>query len=166
MDLFFLRHGKAFDRSPKFRPDSIRPLTPEGEEEMRKVARGIKRLDIEFDVILTSPYLRASRTAEIFHEVVKCGKLHTTEAMTPDAEPAAIVHEIEEKYSKAESIVVVGHEPHMSTLMSLLLSGRTDLSIDFKKAGFAKFCIDHLKAGRCACLKWLMTPKQLVRIDK
>lgn len=166
MDLFFLRHAKAYDRSPKFRPDSIRPLAPEGEEEMHKVACGIKRLDIEFDLILTSPYVRAARTAEIFHDIVKCGKLQTTESMVPDADPAAIVREIEERYPKAESIVIVGHEPHMSTLMSLLLSGRTDMSIDFKKAGFAKFCIDELKAGKCACLKWLMTPKQLSRLAK
>lgn len=166
MDLFFLRHGKAFDRSPKFRPDSIRPLTPEGEEEMYKVARGIKRLDIEFDLVLTSPYARAARTAEIFHDIIQCGKPHTTESMVPDADPAEIVREIDEKYPKAESIVVVGHEPHMSTLMSLLLSGRTDISIDFKKAGFAKFCIDQLKPGKCACLKWLMTPKQLSRLAK
>ena len=166
MDLFFLRHGKAYDHSPKFRPDSTRPLTSEGEEEMRKVARGIKRLDIEFDLVLTSPYVRAARTAEIFHDIVKCGKLQTTEALASTAELAAIVHEIETKHTKAESIVLVGHEPHMSSLMSLLLSGRSDISIDFKKAGFAKFCVDDLKAGKCACLKWLMTPKQLSRLAK
>jgi phosphohistidine phosphatase len=166
MDLFFLRHAKAYDRSPKFRPDSTRPLTSEGEEEMRKVARGIKRLDIEFDLILTSPYVRAVRTAEIFHEIVECGKLQTTEALASVAELGAVIHEIEAKHAKAESIVLVGHEPHMSSLMSLLLSGRSDIRIDFKKAGFARFCIDELKAGKCACLKWLMTPKQLSRLAK
>jgi phosphohistidine phosphatase len=166
MDLFFLRHAKACDRSPKFRPDSTRPLTAEGEEEMRNVARGIKRLAIEFDLILTSPYVRAARTAEILHGIVKCGKLRTSDSLASTAELAAVIHEITAKYPKAESIVLVGHEPHMSGLMSLLLSGRSDIQIDFKKAGFAKFCINELKAGKCACLKWLMTPKQLACLGK
>lgn len=166
MDLFFLRHGKAFERSPKFRPDSIRPLTPAGEEEMEEVARGIKRLDVEFELVLTSPYVRAARTAEIFHKVLKCGKLKVCEALISEAKPEAVVDEIAKQYSKSKSIVLVGHEPHMSHLMSLLLTGDQDMHIDFKKAGFAKLCIDKLTAGRCACLKWLMTPRQLTRLRK
>jgi phosphohistidine phosphatase len=65
MNLFFLRHGKAHPRSPQWRPDSKRPLTQEGENAMFDVARGIKALGLSFDVILTSPYVRALRTAEI-----------------------------------------------------------------------------------------------------
>ena len=41
------------------------PLTKEGEEKMLDVARGMKKLEIEFDILLTSPYVRARRTAEI-----------------------------------------------------------------------------------------------------
>jgi phosphohistidine phosphatase len=166
MDLFFLRHAKAFERSPKFRPDSIRPLTPEGEDEMERVARGIKRLDVDIELILTSPYVRAARTAEIFHKIIKCGKLRVSEALISEADPAAIVDEIAKQHSKCDSIVLVGHEPHMSHLMSLLLTGGLDMHIDFKKAGFAKLCIDKLTAGRCACLKWVMTPRQLTRMAK
>jgi phosphohistidine phosphatase len=166
MDLFLLRHGKAFKRSPKFKPDSIRPLTPEGEEEMHKVSRGIKRLGLDFELILTSPWVRAARTAEIFHDVTKIGMLETSDALVGDADPAKVVQEINAKYSKYDSIVLVGHDPHMSRLLSILLSGRPDMSIDFKKAGFCKLEIGDLKAGKCACLKWLMTPKQLVRMAK
>jgi phosphohistidine phosphatase len=166
MDLFFLRHGKAFERSPKFRPDSMRPLTPGGEKEMKLVARGIKRLDVEAELILTSPYVRATKTAEIFHNVVKCGKLRVSEALISETDPAAIIDEIAKRYSHYKSIVLVGHEPHMSNLMSLLLTGDTDTHIDFKKAGFGKLCIDRLTAGKCACLKWLMTPRQLTRLYK
>lgn len=167
MDLFFLRHAKAYERSPKFRPDSIRPLTPEGEAQMQQVACGIKRLEIDFDLVLSSPYVRAAKTAEIFHDIVKKGKLHMTHAMVSEAEPSAILEEIAEKYSKFKSIVIVGHEPHMTKVMSIILSGQPDLSIDFKKAGIAKFCIDdEIKAGKCACLKWLMTPRQIERLAK
>lgn len=161
MDLYFLRHGKAFKRSPKFRPDSTRPLTPEGEELMQDAAKGIKRLDIDFDLILFSPYLRASKTAEIFHDVVKRGKMQVTKTLVSEADPLEIIHEIEDRYAKSEAIVLVGHEPHMSHLMSILLTGEETMSIDLKKSGFAKLCIDDLKPGKCACLKWMMTPPQL-----
>lgn len=166
MDLYFLRHGKAFKRSPKFRPDSIRPLTPEGEELMHEVACGIKRLDIDFNVILSSPYVRAAKTAEIFHDVIKRGKLMMTKSLISEAEPLEVIHEIEEKYSRKEGIILIGHEPHMSSLMSVLLSGEANLSIDLKKSGLAKLCIDHLTPGKCACLKWMMTPQQLAYLSK
>ena len=166
MDLFFLRHGKAYQRSPKFRPDSIRPLTPAGEDLMREVARGIKRLDVEFELILTSPYVRAAKTAEIFHDVLEIGKVQTTESLISEADPAEVIHEIDQKFLKYKSIVLVGHEPHMSHLMSVLLTGRRDMSIDFKKSGFCKLCVEDLKPGKCACLKWLMTPRQLARLAK
>jgi len=166
MDLFFLRHGKTFKRSPKFRPDSTRPLTPEGEDLMRVVAAGIKRLDVEFELILTSPYVRAAKTAEIFHDVIKIGKMQITESLISEADPAEVIHEIDNKYSKCKGIVLVGHEPHMSHLMSILLTGRPDMQIDFKKSGFSKLSIDDLKPGKCACLKWLMTPRQLARLAK
>ena len=133
---------------------------------MHEVAEGIKKLDVKFDVILSSPYVRAAKTAEIFHDVLKIGKVQTTESLISEADPVDVIHEIENKYSKHKSIVLVGHEPHMSDLMSILLSGKPDMSIDFKKSGFAKLCIDNLKPGKCACLKWLMTPRQLALLAK
>jgi phosphohistidine phosphatase len=166
MDLYLLRHAKAYKRSPKFRPDSIRPLTPDGETQIRQAASGIKRLDGDFDLILSSPYVRAAKTAQIFYSVVKTGKLQLTEAMVPDADPSAIIEEINENYPRDKSIVVVGHEPHMSKLLSILLSGRPDMSIDFKKSGFCKLTVNNLRAGKCACLKWLLTPRQLARLGK
>lgn len=165
MDLFFLRHGKAHERSTKFRPDSIRPLTTEGEELMHNVAVGIKQLDLKFDLVLSSPYVRAAKTAEIFRDVLKIGKLQMSESLISEADPLDVIHEIENKFSKYKSIVLVGHEPHMSHLMSILLSGKPDMSIDFKKSGFAKLCINDLKPGKCACLKWLMTPRQLALLS-
>jgi phosphohistidine phosphatase len=69
MNLFLLRHAKACARGPKWRPDDTRPLTRDGEKRMFNVARGIQSLDVSIDLIMTSPYLRAFRTAEILGEV-------------------------------------------------------------------------------------------------
>src|SRR5580700_5822711 len=111
MNLFFLRHGKAHARSPQWRPDSKRPLTREGEDAMFDVARGIKTMDISFDVILTSPYVRALRTAEILAEVHDSQKLFETANLAADAGAAQIIEEISGNFSAAKEIVLVGHEP-------------------------------------------------------
>jgi phosphohistidine phosphatase len=166
MNLFLLRHAKAQPRSPKWRPDSKRPLTPEGESSMFEVARGIKALDVSFDVILTSPYVRALRTAEILAEVYESEKLFETARLAPEAGAKEILDEVNENFSAAGEIVLVGHEPFMSRLISTLLTGEDGMAIEFKKAGFCKLTIEKLVFGKCACLNWLLTPRQLARLGK
>jgi phosphohistidine phosphatase len=166
MNLFLLRHAKACARSAKWRPDSARPLTREGEKKMFATARGIQSLDVSFDLILTSPYLRAFRTAEILGEVFEPKKVFETKNLIVEAEPKAVIDEIAENFSALSQIVLVGHEPFLSRLISILLSGTDDLSIDLRKGGFCKLTIKTLSFGRCATLDWLMTPRQLSRLAK
>lgn len=123
MNLFFLRHGKAATRSPKWRPDSKRPLTREGEEKMAEVARGIQALGLSFDLILTSPYARALRTAEILAEVYGSRKLFETSNLVAEADPKNIIDEINQNFAAVEQIALVGHEPFMTQLISTLISG-------------------------------------------
>jgi phosphohistidine phosphatase len=134
MNLFLLRHGKAEPRSPKWRPDSKRPLTAEGEDSMFAVARGIKALDVSFDVILTSPYARALRTAEILAEVYESEKLFETARLAPEAGANGIIDEVNENFSAAGHIVLVGHEPFLSRLIAALLTGEGGMSLELKPA--------------------------------
>jgi phosphohistidine phosphatase len=164
MNLFLLRHGKACARSPKWRPDGTRPLTRDGEKRMFAVARGIQSLELSFDLILTSPYLRAFRTAEILGEVFEPKKVFETKNLIAEAEPKAVIDEINENFSNLTEVVLVGHEPFLSRLISVLLSGKDDMSIDLRKGGFCKLSVKNLCFGRCASLDWLMTPRQLVRL--
>jgi phosphohistidine phosphatase len=166
MNLFILRHGKAADRGPKWRPDSTRPLTREGEKKMFAAARGIHSLKLSFDLILTSPYLRAFRTAEILGEVFEPKKVFETKNLIPEAEPRAVIDEINENFSGLGQIVLVGHEPFLSRLISMLLSGRDDVSIELRKGGFCKLSIKTLVFDKCATLDWLLTAKQLARLAK
>jgi phosphohistidine phosphatase len=166
MNLFFLRHAKAEPRSPKWRPDSKRPLTRDGENSMFDVARGVKALDVSFDVILTSPYVRALRTAEILGEVYESEKLFETARLASDASLGGIIDEVNENFSAAGAIVLVGHEPFMSRLISTLLTGEDGVDVEFKKAGFCKLTIGKLVFGKCARLNWLLTPRQLARLGK
>jgi phosphohistidine phosphatase len=166
MNLFFLRHGKAQARSPQWRPDSKRPLTREGENGMFDVARGIKALGVSFDVILTSPYIRALRTAEILAEVYDSQKIFETASLAPDADAKDVIDEIDENFSNAGEIVLVGHEPSMSGLISTLLTGEDGMAVELKKAGVCKLTIEKLVFGKCACLNWLLAPKHLICLSK
>jgi phosphohistidine phosphatase len=166
MNLYFLRHAKAEPRGPKWRPDSKRPLTREGESVMADVARGIKALGVSFDAILTSPYARALRTAEILAEAYDAPKLFETSRLAADAGAREIIGEINENFSAAGQIVLVGHEPFMSRLISTLLSGGDGMALELKKAGFCKLTVEKLVHGRCACLHCLLTPRQLARLGR
>jgi phosphohistidine phosphatase len=166
MNLYFLRHAKACPRGPKYRPDSKRPLTREGEKAMRQTAAGIQKLDLSFDLILASPYVRALRTAEILAEAYESKKLFVTRHLAADAAPRDVVEEIMGNFGTLENIVLVGHEPFLSGLISILLSGKPGMKIDFKKAALCKLSVEDLRFGDCATLCWLLTPRHLARLAK
>jgi phosphohistidine phosphatase len=66
MELFLLRHGPAVERGTRgFDDDSMRPLTPKGRRQLRKTATAMQKLELHFDLILSSPLVRTRQTAEI-----------------------------------------------------------------------------------------------------
>jgi phosphohistidine phosphatase len=167
MDLYILRHGIAEDRGKTSgKPDSQRHLTAEGEEKMRRIAEGMKSLGLEIDLILSSPYLRAKQTAEIVAEVFNLGRcLEMSDDLTPSGNPRTVIDALNESHSDRESVVLVGHEPYLSSLISLLISGGTGLAITLKKGGLCKLVIEqHLKYGRCASLEWLLAPRHAKKL--
>ena len=166
MNLFFLRHGQAHPRGPQWRPDSKRPLTREGEKNMFDIARGLRAMEVAFDVILTSPYARARRTAEILAQVYESRKLCQTAPLAPDAGGKDIVDNIHQNFRDARGIVLVGHEPGLNRLISTLLTGEDGMDMELKKAGLCKLTVEKLVFGKCACLHWFLTPKQLARLGK
>ena len=117
---------------------------------MREAAAGIRRLDLSFDLILASPYLRALRTAEILAEAYDSKKLFVTNHLAADADPREVVAEINENFGTLENIVLVGHEPFLSGLISVLLTGEPGMKIDFKKAALCKLSVEDLRFGDCA----------------
>lgn len=163
MELFILRHAIAEDlnKSPRAN-DGLRRLTPEGAKKMHAIAAGMKAAGLSFDLILSSPYLRAKETAEIVAAQFRSvGGLKLTPALTPEGSPKELIDLLKKSYAKRKQIVLVGHEPYLSHLISLLLFGDTGISIDLKKGGLCKLSINTLRYGRCAALNYLLTPRQL-----
>lgn len=164
MNLYLLRHAPAEDFGERFPNDSERPLTAAGEKEMFRVAEGIKQLELKFDLILTSPFLRAQRTAEIVAEVCQSGAFRLSENLASGENPDGIIRELKHDSSGLKHILLVGHEPDLSRLVSLLTTGGPGLSLNFKKAALCRLKLDELRVGRCANLKWLLTPEQLEKL--
>jgi phosphohistidine phosphatase len=162
MNLYLLRHGLAVEPAAgQHAKDSERPLTPKGERKLWKIAQAMQELELSFDLILSSPYVRARQTAEIVAEALELRKkLETSETLTPAGSAAKLVDLINSR-SKAEEVLLVGHEPSMSELISLLVTGTRNAPITMKKGGLCKLSTERLEAGRCATLEWLLTPKQM-----
>ena len=166
MNLFFLRHGKAEPRGSIWASDSKRPLTPEGEKKMIEAVRGLQALELSFDIILSSPFARAWRTAEILAEAYGAKKLFQTNNLMPEAEAKEIIDEINGSFASFNQVVLVGHEPFLSALIATLLTGGEGLTIDLKKGALCKLSVEKLALGKCAVLEWLLTANQMARLGK
>ena len=168
MILYLIRHAIAAPLDPQepAGDDSHRPLTDTGRSKMYRIARGLKDLGESIDLIVTSPYLRAAQTARVVAKTFDLAreKILVSEALTPAGRVEYLVKEIGEKCKGVENLALVGHEPYLSRLAALLLSGDASLSITLKKGGVCRLSIETLQAGRCATLDWLLTPAQLVGI--
>lgn len=163
MNLFVLRHGIAVERgAPGFENDAARPLTPKGKRQLRKAAAAMKKMDLRLDLILSSPLLRAKQTAEIVAVGLKLKKrLKFSDELQPDGNVKKLFLQIGELKPAPENILLAGHEPYLSRLISLLVSGGENMAVDFKKGGLCKLEAEKLRNGKCAALAWLLTPRQM-----
>ena len=163
MNLFLLRHGLAVERAEfDFASDGLRPLTAKGRQQLRQTCVALRRMKLDFNLILSSPLVRARQTAEIVAAELKLKKrLSFADELKPGGNPKKLVQKIFHQNPTANNILLVGHEPDWSRLLSLLVSGGPGLQLDFKKGGLAKLEIEKLRAGQCAALAWLLTPKQM-----
>lgn len=161
-----MRHAIAEERDPARWPDdSRRPLTPDGTARFRAGARGLERIGVRVDAVLSSGYTRAWETAVLLAEEIgwpapeECPPL---EAERPPVEALAALAVREEV-----SLALVGHEPHLSQLASLLLSAREDgLRLELKKgAAMCLACSGRPAAGE-ALLRWSVTPRTLRRLGR
>jgi phosphohistidine phosphatase len=159
MEIYILRHGIAAERATSgHKKDSDRPLTLEGEDKMRQIAEAILSMELKFDLILSSPFKRAEQTANIVASELD-EEVTFTEFLEPDGNALELIAEINDE--KPQRVLLVGHEPYLSQLISVLTTGGSDAAIELKKGGLCKLTTDKLTFGRCATLNWLLTPKIL-----
>jgi phosphohistidine phosphatase len=159
LEVYLIRHGVAEERGKDWPDDSKRPLTPDGIARLRKEARGLNRLGMGFDQIVTSPLVRTRQTADVFAEELKSKPpIVTSDALAPAGSPALVIQEITRHVRKAR-IALVGHEPNLGELAALLVGARSPF--EFKKGGIARIDFDMLPPKGGGMLRWFLTPKML-----
>ena len=131
---------------------------------MQRVAPGLARLVPTIDVLATSPLTRAAETAAIIAQAYDC-KPVVLDALAPDRDPDEGVRWLQKQPSH-HTIALVGHEPHLSTLVGYLLTTTRASFIDLKKGGACALDLrDVARPGR-GTLEWLLTPRELRRLGK
>jgi phosphohistidine phosphatase len=144
MTLYLVRHGIAVDREdPKCPPDTERPLTPKGMKRSHAAALGLRSLKIHPDAVLTSPWLRALQTAEIFSEIMgfPSRKIAQVDALKGTSTPADLFRELAKL--RAKTVLCFGHEPHLHLVIGQVLHTGAKIT-ELKKAGVACLDLDRI----------------------
>jgi phosphohistidine phosphatase len=159
MDLLVIRHAIAVEREEFEGDDDARPLTEEGRRKMAEIAAGLRLLVPRLDLLVSSPLVRARQTAEIVAASYGGHGIEQTSALTPDA-PLADFEKWAGTQEKA-TLAVVGHEPHLGTLVTWLLSGIEDSRVELKKGAACLVRFDDRVKRAEGVLVWSLTPWQL-----
>ncbi|MHC5597478.1 MAG: phosphohistidine phosphatase SixA [Nostoc sp.] len=164
MELYLIRHGIAEEQGLGIK-DEERSLTKEGRQKTEKVAQKLVKLGLSFDLILTSPLVRARQTAEILIAEKLSSKLEESSHLAPDGEISSWLKDwLEPKnYSQNTQLALVGHEPNLTNWAEILLWGEVKASLVLKKAGMIGIKLPETGSplGRSQMF-WLTPPKYLL----
>lgn len=161
MELCLVRHAIAGKPGPAYPDDSLRPLTREGRERMQAGAKGLASLLVP-EVILTSPLLRARQTADILASATGRPKVMPCEALATGDHDQLLK---DAAGMGARRVAAVGHEPHLSALLSHCVAGDAAL-VDsiFKKGGAGLITFARAAEPGGATLVWFLPPAALRRL--
>ena len=169
MNLLVIRHAIAEDKerfAESGRSDDLRPLTEEGRAKMRRGAEGIRLASPRVTVLASSPLVRARETAEIVAPALKVSRVELVDALRPDRPYDELLAWLGKRVSPNDdaddaAVAIVGHEPHLSGLVTWLMTGEKDSRIELKKGGGCLLRFEGAPAAGEATLRWLLTPSQL-----
>jgi phosphohistidine phosphatase len=153
MHLYLIRHAHALDGDD----DAARPLSPKGRKQIRQLAVLLRHTGaFEAGEIWHSPLRRARETAELLVAKLKGGaKLKEVSGLTPDDAPDRIATKLSDL---RRPVAVVGHEPHLSALASLLVADQAVPPL-FKMKKAAILRLD--RTGEGWSVRWQISPELL-----
>ena len=136
MDIYFIRHGIAADPAD-YSCDEDRPLIPKGREKTLVVAQKLKQIGVKFDLILTSPLIRAQETAKILLAVGLSSVLEEFSPLAPNGDIQEFLQRWETfDYGQTEgAIALVGHQPDLTNWAEQFIWGEIQEKLVLKKAG-------------------------------
>ncbi|MDA2920818.1 phosphohistidine phosphatase SixA [Desulfobacterota bacterium AH_259_B03_O07] len=157
MNFFLVRHGEAKSEIEDF----DRPLSDTGKQDVEKVASYISKLRIRPDEIHHSGKLRAEQTARIIAKALSLSdRVKAVQGLAPndDVHIAAETLCVEER-----ALMLIGHLPFLSRLLSLLIMGDPERSLVNFQAG-SIVCLyrdDSIKLptpGNGWIIEWYLSP--------
>lgn len=162
--LYLIRHAIAFERdADKWPDDAKRPLTHKGIARMREVVDGLLELNVEIDLVVTSPLVRAKQTADVLLAGLSDPpELVISDSLMPSGSPSAVAEALS-PHSKLKNIALVGHEPSLGELGAWLIGAKHPLA--FKKGGVACIEMPTMPLVGPGQLMWLATPRMLRSLD-
>jgi phosphohistidine phosphatase len=169
MNLLVIRHAIAEDKeafAASGRSDDQRPLTQAGRSKMRRAAQGLRTICPRIAVLAASPLVRARETAEIVAPALDIARVEIVDALRPERPFDELVAWLHRRVGPNDSdadptVAVVGHEPHLSGLVTWLMTSATDSRIELKKGGACLLRFERAPAAGGALLRWSLTPSQL-----
>lgn len=162
VELYLIRHGIAAEPE-EYSHDADRPLTDEGKRKTRKVAARLSELNLRFDLILTSPLVRARQTADILKTAKLSDRLEESIDLASDGDMEAWLSWFEEWRQKGGSkLALVGHQPNLGNWAEILIWGEVRGRLVVKKGGAIGLTLPETGSpvGRSQ-LFWLASPKFL-----
>ncbi len=172
-ELYLIRHGIAVERG-SYAQDGDRPLTEIGRQKTRKVAQRLSELDLRFDLILTSPLVRARQTADILADLGLGKSVETSPYLVPEGDFEGWLSWLQRwqggdrnlarpTHSPAPSLALVGHQPDLADWAETLVWGERRQQLVLKKAGVIGLVVpsDRSAVGNSQMF-WLTPPKLLL----
>ena len=163
MHLYLIRHGIAAEPEA-YETDEERPLTKEGDRKTRKVAQRLYELEIQFDLILTSPLMRATQTAQILQTVGLSTQIEESSALAPSGDIENWLEWYQQwQETGSPSLALVGHQPDLGNWAETLLWGKTQDALILKKAGIIGLILPETGSPVARSqMFWLTPPKFLL----
>ena len=157
MEIYLMQHGPALPKEQ----DPEEGLSPDGEARIHWSGKALKKMGIDFDVILSSPKKRSKQTASIIAEELgitpeNIVETENVKAMAPPEETIKMLSELSDK----EKILIAGHLPSVAEIASFLLTEGSKAAIEFENGGCCRIDVDNLPTNS-GHLRWYITPDQL-----
>ena len=160
MKLLVIRHAIA-EYEGSMTPDPKRALSSKGKKIFHRLCKQIQFLDLKYDLLLTSPFLRSKQTADIFSMYFSAAATQESKNLKPSADTESFL--IYLSATGLNSVAIIGHQPFLNQLISLCLSSDTREFLILKRGAMAFLEFPLIVKKHSAILKSLLDPQYLIK---
>lgn len=163
MNLYVLRHASAGTRRANPLLDLKRPLDKDGKRHCLQLGAVLNAMKLNLDLVVSSPLKRSLQTAQLVGtETGYESKILISNALAPTATYAQFQRLLRE-CEKSENVLIVGHNPNITTFLGTLIGATTapvtdpqQAHVRMRKGSIGRVSIQR---GTPATLSWLLDPR-------